>query len=905
MKREKARIALSVALAASLALGGYAPVFSPEARAESSTSGRFADVPETHWAAKHVAKLALQGVVEGTGAGMYLPNAPVNRADVLVMLVRMLGLKDEALQSETEAVLPFAVQDYARNYVAIAAGRRWIDVGYEHEVSVRESGKPWGEQPASREWVARTVLRAFGKQADAEAKAAAGGSVFRDDADIAPENLGYVRLAAELGIVTGFEDGRFRPKESITRAQMAAILSRSEKWSPVRHPDVLEGVAVQWTGGSLQIYTPDGIREIAVAEDVPLFGAGADTVRLDRSAFSPGYPVYAIVRNGKTLYLERTADRPDVRITEGRVVSLNLAALTVDLDVDGKTQHFELDGHVTATDGQGRGIDLGSVAPGSIIELQQLNIPGAKPFRLVVKRLSERRTVKAELVSIDSGRTRMTVRTASGTTETFELSENVPIFLKERPVAADQLLPGDPLQLETVDGVVRRIDVVLQSIEEWSIGTFVGVVRDGGERLVTVRGANGEYMTRPVAEGAAVVWNQTSLSLSELIPGDELRLEIGGGKIVAVRVLKRNIRTYYGASVVVYDEPTKTLTLTMPDGKPAAFRLDDSVELVADGSTVPLSMFSAVFPRGKRVDVTVASGDRILRVRLGSVYSGVLYRLDAQSKQLTVQVAGGDFVTLRIAEVPIVLVPLKNPAGVADLRLGDWVEVRLNAAQDRIEWITVRRDVPMRISAVDAAGGKLTATDWITGGSATYAISSSVTVERKSVGAVRLNAISAGETAWFRFFGPQLEKVILTEPVRGQVRAVDVATGKLTVVDAGAAERTLTAAGTVEVYRSGSAAVGLGGLSPGDRVEILQDDAGNLVAAVYVRETRVFSSYDAATRTVRLKLRATNDQGVYTLHPRAYVHSGATHLDPAQLRDGDAVDVYVRNGEILEIEKKP
>lgn len=904
MKRGKARIALTVALAASLASGGYAPAFSPEARAEVPTAGRFADVPETHWAAKHIAKLALQGVVEGTGVGVYSPDAPVNRAEVLIMLVRMLGLKDEALQSGTEAVLPFGVQDYARNYVAVAASRRWIDVGYEHEVSVREAGKVWGIQPASREWVARTVLRAFGKQADAEAKATAGGTVFRDDADIAPEYLGYVRLAAELGIVTGFEDGRFLPKKEITRAQMAAILSRSEKWSPVRHPDVLEGVAVRWAGGSLQIYTPNGIREIAVADDVPLFGAGADTVRLDRSAFSPGYPVYAIVRDGKALYLERTADRPDVRIFEGRVASLDLAALTVDLDIDGKIQHFELDGRFTATDAEGRGVDLGSVAPGSIVELQQLNIPGAKPFRLVVKRLSERRTVQAAFVSIDSGRSRITVRTATGTTETFEMVENVPIFLKDQPVSADQLLPGDPLQLETVDGIVRRIDVVLQTAEEWSIGTFVGLVRDGGEQLVTVRGANGEYATRPAAEGAAVFWNETSLSLSELIPGDELRLEIGGGKIVAVRVLKRNIRTYYGASVVVYDEPTKTLTLTLPDGKPAAFRLDDSVELVADGSAVPLSMFSAVFPRGKRVDVTVASGDRILRVRLGSVYSGVLYRLDTQSKQLTVQVAGGDFVTLRIADVPVVLVPLKNPAGIADLRLGDRIEVRLNAAQDRVEWITVRRDVPMRISAVDAAGGKLTATDWTTGVSATYAISSSVTVERKGVGAVRLNAVSTGETAWFRFFGPQLEKVVLTEAVRGQVRAVDVATGKLTVVDADSAERTLTAAGTVEVYRGG-AAIGLGGLSSGDRVEILQDDAGNLVVAVYVREARVFSSYDAATRTVRLKLRSTNDQGVYTLHPRAYVHSGTTRLDPAQLRDGDAVDVYVRHGEILEIEKKP
>lgn len=54
------------------------------------------------------------------------------------------------------------------------------------------------------------------------------GSQARVFKDIAPENslYPYTRYLSETGIITGFPDGSFRPADSITRAQMAVIVSR-------------------------------------------------------------------------------------------------------------------------------------------------------------------------------------------------------------------------------------------------------------------------------------------------------------------------------------------------------------------------------------------------------------------------------------------------------------------------------------------------------------------------------------------------------------------------------------------------------------------------------------------------------------------------------------------------------
>jgi hypothetical protein len=49
---------------------------------------------------------------------------------------------------------------------------------------------------------------------------------FQDISDILEEGKGYIGTLVKVGIISGFEDNTFRPKDHLTRAQSAAIMSR-------------------------------------------------------------------------------------------------------------------------------------------------------------------------------------------------------------------------------------------------------------------------------------------------------------------------------------------------------------------------------------------------------------------------------------------------------------------------------------------------------------------------------------------------------------------------------------------------------------------------------------------------------------------------------------------------------
>ncbi|HEX9941165.1 MAG TPA: ELWxxDGT repeat protein [Thermoanaerobaculia bacterium] len=57
-----------------------------------ATGTVFNDVPEDHWAASWIERLAAEGVTTGCGGGSYCPARTVTRAEVAVFLVRMFGL---------------------------------------------------------------------------------------------------------------------------------------------------------------------------------------------------------------------------------------------------------------------------------------------------------------------------------------------------------------------------------------------------------------------------------------------------------------------------------------------------------------------------------------------------------------------------------------------------------------------------------------------------------------------------------------------------------------------------------------------------------------------------------------------------------------------------------------------
>ncbi|WP_096203088.1 N-acetylmuramoyl-L-alanine amidase [Bacillus sp. FJAT-45350] len=106
-------------------------------------------------------------------------------------------------------------------------------------------------------------------------------SVFRD----VPANhfaINYINLAVEKGIVSGFEDGTFRPEQPVTRGQMAIFLARAFQLTETSNQTYSD--VHSWTLGAAEINRITGARISAGYPD-GTFRPNQATTRLEFSLF--------------------------------------------------------------------------------------------------------------------------------------------------------------------------------------------------------------------------------------------------------------------------------------------------------------------------------------------------------------------------------------------------------------------------------------------------------------------------------------------------------------------------------------------------------------------------------------------------------------------------------------------
>lgn len=188
--------------------------------------GSFEDM-QLHWAERAVHRLAARLVVDGVDAARFAPDRTVTRAEFVAMLVRLLGLPPVGRDTvaKFEDVDPSA---WYADAVARAAAAGLID-----GVS---PGRFAPGEPLTREQMAVIVARAYAAVAGGAATgngasgAGSNGSSpaagFADAADIAPWALQAVGQLKDWKLADGYPDGRFAPKQLLTRAEAAVMLDR-------------------------------------------------------------------------------------------------------------------------------------------------------------------------------------------------------------------------------------------------------------------------------------------------------------------------------------------------------------------------------------------------------------------------------------------------------------------------------------------------------------------------------------------------------------------------------------------------------------------------------------------------------------------------------------------------------
>lgn len=165
---------------------------------------QFKDIEDAPWADEAIKYLYEKKIINGRSETSFAPNDLVTRAELVKMICVALGVSDTTEKAEFADVENEWFAPYVKN--AAAAGIVNGDGGYF---------KP--NDAISRQDAALILCRALGLEKGNEIK-------FDDADDISDYAKEAVAAMVEKGYINGMGDGRFAPKNTLTRAQAAQLI---------------------------------------------------------------------------------------------------------------------------------------------------------------------------------------------------------------------------------------------------------------------------------------------------------------------------------------------------------------------------------------------------------------------------------------------------------------------------------------------------------------------------------------------------------------------------------------------------------------------------------------------------------------------------------------------------------
>ncbi|MCD8391315.1 MAG: S-layer homology domain-containing protein [Firmicutes bacterium] len=208
----------------------------------------FSDI-SGHWGEEYITALAEADLIDGDENGKFNPDGTVTRAELLKMAMDAAGIASHAYREDE--CLDASNDDWYCYYLQGALDKDIIpqamiaDCESESVTKVLSeatetaeavtadvtvyTGDFDGDTAITREETAAIVMNCFSyalKNADSPTEVAADADYAFSDSDIYEEYINAVDTAYSYGLVNGMGDGTFSPKDSLTRAQAAAIISR-------------------------------------------------------------------------------------------------------------------------------------------------------------------------------------------------------------------------------------------------------------------------------------------------------------------------------------------------------------------------------------------------------------------------------------------------------------------------------------------------------------------------------------------------------------------------------------------------------------------------------------------------------------------------------------------------------
>jgi len=834
----------------------------------------FSDVPDSHWAAKHISKMGSMGIVGGYSDGTFRPNEPVTQVEAVVMAVRCEG--ENAGNDSMD--IPFTVPAWAQQDVA-----RAVSLGL-----IKNDEAFYAKSGATRAWITRLLVRLVGK--DREARSEQVLPNFTDSYKIPDWATGYIKVAQENNLVGGYSDNTFRPDRAVTRAELAALLGRALDFRG-EVSDAIKGRILEVGLDSLTVSTDAGERRtFTLPSGVTVYDEDGqisvtELRRYDRISF---------LADGESVtYIEKLPGETVSGVVTGIIKQIYSEAGALVVEVPGgelKTYYLPegADLSVSGSDSQG----LGALQIGDEVEIS-LTSSGQISGILVMNRSSGKEN-EGVVYDLNVDASLITLQGEDGRLYSHRLSENTVVTMDGyRFPTLDDVHRGDRVRLEIEVSEVREIKVLEVSSRLEMTGTVLIVSPD--ERVITLE-VDGQLKSFRVTSNADIdISGRENAVLGDVVTGDEVQVRVENGTVTALEVKGRQVEDDVTGTVVGVDTGNKVLTLKDRKGDLHAYEVKDNARVLVDGDTGKLSDIK------KDMDVEARLlDDEIIYLEVDNSREGTVYSVDEDGLILVLQDKYGDRETYVVDDrVDVDSEDSRND--LDDIRRGDHVKVTLDD-DDVITDIKLRTQLVLRVDRVREEWDRIYTEDE-DGDDVRLYMNSGVELVVPGIDYPDLDDVKEDDMVRATFMGNDLDKVEVLEPRRGQVVTINSYSDSVTVKYYNGETATIDFDGDCRVVMDGDDYNSLSMLSRGDRVEVLENVEGGYDFKVMEKVTGIlaFDVDDGDEIYLTDNYRGWDD---YDLYKNVYVHDSGGSLSLRSLAKGDSVTLYLLNDLVYEIEAR-
>ncbi|NLG86009.1 MAG: S-layer homology domain-containing protein [Firmicutes bacterium] len=541
---------------------------------------KFKDI-EKNWAKDYIEQLTAAGIFQGVKEDLFAPDDSVESVQVLVMVVRALGLEEKAIQyqQDKETVQNMShVPAWARGYVRVALEEGLIT---EPELSNLRPG-----QKATRLDVAKYIGRLF------EGDDWLGEGTLPDLSDLndLPDDLkGYVILVAQKGIMIGTPDGQWLPYDLVNRGQMAKILSLvlSRLATGAQQTELYGEVVRVQLGKSkedsrLTIKTKQDTYTYTISDECIIY---VDGKQADLKDLEAGQRVRLVVtqKNGllEAVYI-RAENQAEKELTvEGTISALTLgqgSAITVNTKNGSETTFLVTDKTVIILDG--REVFLSDLKLG-----QEVTVVGAEEdetiWALEIAAESDQKEISGKITAIVTRqKPSLSLEDNQGQSYTFRVTARTKIRLNGKTTVLEELQPKDQVRVWALDDEALQIEAKREEPKEEEVEGKITALVLGKNPAISIRTATGHQYTYNVTNDTRLWLDDKVSTLDALKVGWEVELKVVGDKAVTVwgeSLDDDSERTVEGKLVQIKMGNPITVSIEDEDGFLCEYQVDKKV----------------------------------------------------------------------------------------------------------------------------------------------------------------------------------------------------------------------------------------------------------------------------------------------------------------------------------------